>query len=74
MHNLAGLARTAAMSLTVLVNLATVAVALGTCAIIYTQSFRTGFLVMPAALFSGVVGYGYSIWRTHRNGLRPSTV
>jgi len=71
MHKLAGVARSAAMTLTVVVNLATVAVAMGTFALIYTQSFRTGFLVMLAALVSGVVGYAYSIWRTHRIGVRP---
>ena len=74
MHKLAGVARSAAMTLTVVVNLATVAVALGTFSVIYTQSFRTGLLVVGAALVSSVVGYGYSIWRTRRIGFRPSTV
>jgi hypothetical protein len=74
MHKLAGLARSVTMTLTVVINLATVAVALGTFAVIYTQSFLTGLLVMLAGLISGIVGYGYSIWRVHRIGLRPSTV
>jgi hypothetical protein len=43
MHKLAGLARSAAMTLTVLINLTTVAVALGTFAVIYARAFLRGF-------------------------------
>ena len=34
----------------------------------------TGFLVILAALISEVVGYGSTIWRTHKTGLRPAKV
>jgi hypothetical protein len=43
MHKLAGLARSVAMTLTVLINLTTVAVALGTFAVIYARAFLRGF-------------------------------
>ena len=57
--------------------LATIAVALGTFALIYSQSLLTGILVALAALISGAVGYTYSIWRMRKiggnAGLTPTT-
>jgi hypothetical protein len=64
----------AAMILTVLVNPATVAVAEGPAPPFTSRILLPGFLVMLTALISGVVGDGYTIWRTHKTGLRPSTV
>ena len=52
-------------------------VALGTFALIYSQSLLTGILVALAALISGAVGYTYSIWRMRKiggkAGLTPTT-
>jgi hypothetical protein len=77
MNTLIEFARAAAMTMTVVVNLATIAVALGTFALIYSQNLLTGFLVALTALISGTIGYGYSVWRMHKagskTGLTPTT-
>jgi uncharacterized membrane protein len=51
-------------TLNALVNLASFAIALGTLAAAYTQSLQTALLVALAALVSGSVGFGYSLWVT----------
>lgn len=40
----------------------------------FLPGLLTGFLVILAALISGVVGYRCTIWRTHKTGLRPARV
>lgn len=47
-------------------NMASIAVAVGTLAAIYTHRLRDGLLVALAALLCAGAGFGYSIWRTYR--------
>jgi len=54
------------VTLTALVHIASIAVALGAIGAIYSQSIRTGLLVTLAALIAGVSGYSYSVWRIHQ--------
>ena len=65
MGALIGMARATAVTMTVAVNLMSMAVALGTFATIYSQSFLSGILVAATALISAIIGYGYSICRIH---------
>jgi hypothetical protein len=71
MNTLIRTVRATAMTMTVMVNLTSIAIALGAFATIYSQSFLTGFLVAAAALISAIIGYGYSLWRVHKIGGRP---
>lgn len=59
------------VTLTALVHIASIAVALGAIGAIYSQSIRTGLLVTLAALIAGVSGYSYSVWRIHQPLLGP---
>ena len=61
-------ARAAIWTLSTLINLASIAVALGAGAMIYSQSLLTGLLVALAALISGIIGFGYSAWRMQKVG------
>ena len=54
------------VTLTAVVHLASVAVALGAMAAIYSQSIKTALLVAAAALVAGLVGFGYSVWKLHK--------
>lgn len=47
-------------------NVASIAVATGTVAAIYTHRLRDGVLVALATLVFAGAGFGYSIWRTYR--------
>ena len=47
-------------------NVASIAIAAGTAATIYTHRLRDGVLVALATLAFAGVGFGYSIWRTYR--------
>ena len=47
-------------------NMASVAVAAGTLATIYTHRLRDGLLIALAAFLCAGAGFGYSIWRTYR--------
>ena len=58
---------------TALINIATMAVVLGTLAAIYTQAVGTGQLVTAAAFISGASGFGYSVWRLYRPRQRLSS-
>jgi hypothetical protein len=57
--------------LTALVHIASIAVALGAVATIYSQSICTGLLVALVALIAGILGFGYSVWKIHQPD--PST-
>jgi len=47
-------------------NVASIAVAAGTVAAIYTHRLRDGVLVALGTLLFAGAGFGYSIWRTYR--------
>ena len=47
-------------------NVASIAIAAGTAATIYTHRLRDGVLVAVSTLAFAGVGFGYSIWRTYR--------
>ena len=49
-----------------ILNVASIAVAAGTIAAIFTHRLRDGFLVALAAFVFAGAGFGYSIWRTYR--------
>jgi hypothetical protein len=45
--------------------MASIAIAAGTVATVYTHRLRDGMLVGLAALVCAAAGFGYSIWRTY---------
>jgi hypothetical protein len=47
-------------------NVASIAIAAGTIAAIFTHRLRDGVLVALAAFAFAAAGFGYSIWRTYR--------
>jgi hypothetical protein len=47
-------------------NVASIAIAAGTVAAIYTHRLRDGVLVALGTLVFAGAGFGYSIWRTYR--------
>lgn len=47
-------------------NVASIAIAAGTVAAIYTHRLRDGVLVALSTLAFAGAGFGYSIWRTYR--------
>jgi hypothetical protein len=47
-------------------NVASIAVATGTAATIYTHRLRDGVLIASATLLCAGAGFGYSLWRTYR--------
>jgi hypothetical protein len=54
------------VTLTALVHIASIAVALGAIAAIYSQSIGTGLLATLAALIAGVSAFSYSVWKIHQ--------
>ena len=54
------------LTLTAVVHMASIAVALGAMAAIYSQSIKTGVLVTTGALVAGIVGFSYSLWKIHK--------
>jgi hypothetical protein len=55
-----------AETMAALINLASLAFALGTAAAIYSQSIQSGLLVTAGAFISGVLAFGYSVWKLRR--------
>ena len=47
-------------------NVASIAIAAGTLAAIYTHRLRDGVLVALGTLVFAAAGFGYSMWRTYR--------
>jgi hypothetical protein len=58
------------LTLTAVVHMASIAVALGAMAAVYSQSIKTGVLVTAGALVAGIVGFGYSLWKIHKPNLK----
>jgi len=58
------------LTLTAVVHMASIAVALGAMAAVYSQSIKTGVLVTAGALVAGIVGFGYSLWKIHKPSLK----
>ena len=52
-------------------NMASIAVAAGTLAAIYTHRLRDGLLVALAAFLCAGAGFGYAMWRTYRPRRKP---
>jgi hypothetical protein len=57
------------VTLTALVHIASIAVALGASAAIYSQSIGTGLLATLVALIAGVSAFSYSVWKIHQPAL-----
>jgi hypothetical protein len=65
--------RVSGETLVALVNLASLAVVIGTIVAVHAQSLRTGALIAATVYLSGVLGFGYSVWRLYRSR-RPYTM
>ncbi len=52
-------------------NVASVAIAAGALATIFTHRLRDGLLVALAAFLCAGAGFGYAMWRTYRPRRRP---
>jgi hypothetical protein len=51
---------------TALLHVASIAVAVGAVAAIYTQQLRYGLIVCVGTLLFAGAGFGFSLWRTYR--------
>lgn len=54
-----------------LLHVASIAIAAGTVATVYTHRLRDGVLVALGAFVFAGAGFGYSIWRTYRPQRKP---